>query len=144
MTSGSQLANADIATRVGTMTVTSDSSASTGSDVLVGTVSAFLESGKKYALYATAALSSSGANDAGVIIIREDGISGTQLAARQVAIPGTGSTGYGVTAYGEYTAGATGSKTFALTQRRTGSAGNVIARAGATTPTYLTVTLLPT
>lgn len=144
MASGAQLTNSMIATRVGTLIITADSATAGGTNISLGTVTCFLEIGKKYALRATAQISGSVAGNGGLLIIAEDSSSGTQLTARQVGTPTTSTFGWGVDAYAEYTATVTGNKTFALAMRLFVGSGNVQLRAGASFPAYLTVDLIPT
>lgn len=145
MTSGAKITNEVIATRVATATTTADSSTFTA-ETQVATVTAYLVSGRTYAVEVkNTRWSSSVAADTAAVRLREDSVSGTQMNAMVVGIPTTTTSGFGAgLVYAEFTAGVTGNKTFSLTGSRNSGTGNIQLRASATAPTYLTVTLIPT
>lgn len=119
--------------------VTADSGTITTTETTTITLVASVESGKTYELSAYARISSSTAGDVVVTRIREDNSTGAQIQGGQVECSTTSTTGYSNSIRTEWTAGATGSKTFVFTVVRGGGAGNIIHRAAATAPGFLTI-----
>jgi hypothetical protein len=134
MTAGEALSNADVATRVATSTWASDSGNITTTQTITMSMSPFLEDGKTYALFAYFRLSSSVAADVAICRLREDSITGTELAQGQFYIPTTSASGFGFMLYGEYTATADGAKTLVFTITRNSGSGNIIQRGAAVAP----------
>jgi hypothetical protein len=143
MASGDVLANAVIAVRVGTLKLVADSAAVTA-EASVGSVTCYLETGKTYALTGNARISSTVASENSIARVREDTASGTQVTQAQVTVSNTSTQGFNAAIYGEYTAVATGNKTFHLTLQRNGGTGNHQIRGAAVAPSWLYVELIPT
>lgn len=140
----------DVNFRVGTATpVVADSTtwAATETGALVS-VAANLVTGKKYRItfytaVSTSSLSASlAAFEISTMRLREDSSTGTQLLAPNVQMSTASTVGFFCTGSVEYTAVATGAKTFVLTGQRNNGAGNHQIRAGATRPTTLVVDML--
>jgi hypothetical protein len=141
-----------VATRVATGSVTADSGTWNGSESSsLLTVSPTLVSGLVYGITLTTAISSDAAASPTVpatfeisaLRVREDTAAGNQLIGAQVGIPTTTTVGFALAAYCEYTAVASGAKSFVLTGQRVSGTGNHRIRAGSSRPTFLTVTLIP-
>jgi hypothetical protein len=71
--------------------------------------------------------------------IREDTATGNQLAAASLPMPTSGTTGFPITVYTEYTAVSTGAKTFVVTGQRVSGTGSHQVRAGTGRNSYFTV-----
>lgn len=125
--------------RVGTNTETSNTSTFTTTETVTDDVTVSLVNGERYLVEFNGAFQTSVAGDDVTARIREDNLAGTQLQGeRRDILAGSINQYWYIRA--EYTATATGSKTFVVTGVRSSGSGNIF-RAGATTgPAYLTVT----
>jgi hypothetical protein len=128
--------------RVATTILTADSSTWDDTpEVAATSVTATLVSGQKYKIWFHGRASTDVANDTAGLRIREDaGVAGTQLGFTNHFMPTTTGNGFTTTVYAEYTAAASGSKTFSLTGQRT--AGTGVAhriRAAASSPAFLAI-----
>lgn len=134
MASGDKLANHQIATRVNTATMAADTTgAAVTTETIILTVVGTLTSGRRYAIRGHARSSSTVSGDSVLFRIREDNLTGNATAVNRVWMDAD-SAGIGCDLYGEYTASATGAKTFVLTMiRRTGTSTGIVAR----TPAYV-------
>jgi hypothetical protein len=129
--------------RVGTTKLTADSSTWSGTEFEATTVSGTLVSGKRYVIAFRGRISSDVAADSDNLRIREDNLTGTQLMLGQVYLPTNSGNGYMVNVYAEYTAVASGSKTFSFTGNRsigTGTTHRI--RGSATAPSWMTIELI--
>jgi hypothetical protein len=79
------------------------------------------------------------AGDLAFMRLREDTSAGTQNDATNVSIPTTSGSGFPGILYAEYTAAATGSKTWVVTGSRGAGTGTQSIAAGGSRPAYLTV-----
>jgi hypothetical protein len=142
MASGELLTNSMVATRRATTKLTTIS-ATVSAETVVGTITAVLESGKTYGIMFHGRIGRVGGatTDFSVTRIREDNISGTVLQFAEAGHPVTNA--LAVTAYTEFVAGSTGSKTFVVTLA-TGAAGTFNRSASASAPSFITVDLIPT
>lgn len=121
--------------------VTSDSGTITTTNTTTITLVAFLEAGSTYQLDSYARISSSVAADTAITRIMLTSTAGTVIVAGQVGIPTTSGVGYSNSLHTEYTAAATGNQTFVFTVVRNVGTGNIIHRASATEPGWLTCRL---
>lgn len=135
---------ADVNTRIKTTTRTSDTSTVTTTETVSDTVVASLVSGEKYRVKWVAGYTSDVAGDTLFLRLREDSVSGTVMTLVRADVRVTNGAGsrWVAIAEVEYTAGATGSKTFVGTYVRASGTGNVKVTAGAGLPTYLYVDLV--
>lgn len=124
--------------RIATTTRTTTSSTFTTTETSINTVTAALENGKTYAVRWVTEGRSTVAADTAKFRIREDSVSGTILQAVNTAMPVV-STDFQAVLEVEYTAVATGNKTFAGTCVRNSGTGNVSVSASANEPHYLYV-----
>lgn len=108
-------------------------------EVSVTTVTATLVSGQRYKIWFHGRVSTDVAADTAGLRIREDaGVAGTQLGFTNHPMPSTSGNGFTTTVYAEYTAAASGSKTFTLTGQRTAGTGTAHrVRAAAASPAFL-------
>jgi hypothetical protein len=138
-----RVAKADGSTisRIGTVPRTSDSSTTNTTEILVTSVTVPLVSGRTYQIRWNPGIASSVSGDTAFCRIREDSVSGTQLQIMRGHMPVTGGAGtrWPCPVEVEYTAVATGSKTFAATIARISGTGNVFVASSPTYPSYLTV-----
>lgn len=127
--------------RIGTTIVTSDSSNFTTTETTVMSVTVPLVDGRTYAIYAYPKFASSVDNDDITANIREDNVSGTGLQQDSYELVNdTQSTrGMSLPMYAEYTASATGNKTFVVSAVRAAGTGNIRLEAAADKPSYLFV-----
>lgn len=121
-------------------TETSDSSTFTTTETAIGSVTASLISGVTYTIAAQVPLSSTVAGDDVDVRIREDNVSGTEMALTTVDIVSTTTPTVAVL-NARYTAGSTGSKTFVATGDRVGGSGNIRREAASTRPQIIRVTV---
>lgn len=126
--------------RVGTTTAIA-STATFTAETLCDSITVPLVSGQVYSIVWATLMQSSVAADTARIRIRDTNITGTQLQVIRIGLP-VASTGFPAYTYAEYTANATGSKTFVGTGERASGTGNITRVASATSPTYLFVTLI--
>ncbi|MEV6348576.1 hypothetical protein [Actinoplanes sp. NPDC051851] len=147
MASGDVLANAEIATRVGQNTITANTSTFTA-ETLIVSVTVNVEAGKRYKisgeLRPCASAVASPSAECNIVRIREDSLTGTQVQAAQVYLATASTAGFQVVLYADYTAVATGTKTFVLTSIRQAGANTHFVTAGTTAPGVITVDYLPT
>ncbi|BAL87290.1 hypothetical protein AMIS_20700 [Actinoplanes missouriensis 431] len=145
MPAGQVLSAALLARRVNTAKLTADSATFTA-ETSVLTVAGVLVAGWTYAIVADVRLSiSTGTfpvNETNQLRIREDGVSGTQLNIGQYAILSNSGVGFTCRIHAEYTAVASGSKTFALTSQRNSGSANHQVRGSAAAPGFLFIELL--
>jgi hypothetical protein len=141
MASGDVLSNDVIERRVGTTIRTSDTASVTTTETVSDSVTAFLTSGRTYAVVWVTGVTSDVAADSIFCRIREDSISGNILSVNRVHSPLTNGAGSRWPSYNyvEFTAASTGNKTFVSTFVRASGTGNVKVTAGTTTQTYLFV-----
>jgi hypothetical protein len=127
--------------RIATTIRTSDSSGVTTTETTIDSVTAALVTGRTYRVRWTARVDGSVNADTLFVRIREDNVSGNQLQILRVEVPATGGvgTGYPGTIEAEYTAVATGNKTFVGTIVRASGTGTVNIEAGPNRPVYLYV-----
>lgn len=121
--------------REATQTQTTDSSTFTTTETEIGTVTANLVTGATYGIWVTSHIGTSVANDIATCRIREDTVAGQQIQERQVALPNAGVAGNICDMYTEYTAVATGAKTFSFTAARSSGTGNIRREAQGDRPT---------
>lgn len=143
MATGDPITFPDVAVRVGTATLTTNSATWTTveSGALI-TVTANLVNGFNYRiLLTTTVVSTVGAlTEAAFMRIREDNATGTQDTGANVSIPNTNGFGYPAVLIAEYTAIATGAKTWVATGSRiTGATGTQGIVCSTSRPTLLTV-----
>lgn len=124
--------------RINTTIRTSNSAAFTA-ETSVDNVVANLVIGRTYRIRWVGALFSSVADGYARGRIREDTVAGTQLQLRQQPTNVAASQAFGLIMEVEYTAVATGAKTFHATMARQSGTGNITCTAAADTPTYLYV-----
>ena len=122
--------------RVDTTEDTSSSGAITTTETIVLTITAPLINTVTYRITAYFLTQLSVATDVFVSRLREDDASGTQLQNARIANGVTNSV-FPCYMEVEYTATATGNKTFVVTLLRTSGTGNIVMNAGATQPCYL-------
>jgi hypothetical protein len=127
--------------RVATTTSTSDSSTFTTTETEVLSVTASLIDGVTYKVRGNLKLASSVANDTVTGRIREDSGSGTELQQDVGEIVNT-TTGVTINMQAEYTASATGNKTFVVTGVRSTGTGNIRREAATNRPAVLYVEVL--
>lgn len=130
--------------RRGRIATTTRIASSTGvtSETVVDSVTASLVAGITYSVTWNPGVDSTVAGDTLLVRLRQDGIAGTQMQRSRVEIPATGGAGtrYIETLYAEFTAAATGSKTFVGTIQRLSGSGSVsVECTDATEPVYLRV-----
>lgn len=80
--------------------------------------------------------------EASILRVRENNSAGAQVLGPQIYMPTTSTVGFALMARAEYTAVATGAKTFVLTGQRNGGSGNHRIRANTDRAAYLTIDLL--
>jgi hypothetical protein len=125
-----------------------DSASITTTETIVLTASLSMTSGQTYGIYLNANISSTTQMawnvatptfELAFIRIREDNATGTQMALALQIQPSSSSSGYPVTAYAEYTAVSTASKTIVATLVKGTGSGPWQLRASATRPSTLRV-----
>jgi hypothetical protein len=140
---------ADVNTTIAQSVYTADSSTWTSTETSIMTVTANLVSGQTYMIemdcnIGTSAVTytwSSTNAEASSVRIREDTVSGNQLAQGQVFMSAASSVGFALTVRVPYTATATGEKTFvAGAQKSNSSAATHIMRAATSRPGLFTIT----
>lgn len=133
----------DVAIRVGTATLTSNSATwTTAESAALISVTAALVSGWSYRItLMTTVVSTAGAlTEAAFMRIREDTATGTQDTGANISIPNTNGFGYPLLLVAEYTAGSTGNKTWVVTGSRiTGATGTQGIVCSTSRPSLLTV-----
>jgi hypothetical protein len=140
VTAGARILAEDArAPRIATTVVTTSSSATSGTTELqVTSVAASLILGKTYRVRYAGAFTASVTTDHHFIRIREDTSAGDQMQGRRLTGP-TAASAYPVNIEAEYTADATGSKTFVVTLQRTAGSGTITNYAAGDQPGYLAV-----
>jgi hypothetical protein len=132
--------------RINKLAITADSATFTTAEFEFGTIAGSLVTGWTYQVNVHAACTSTTATDMGALRIRQDTSAGTQMQTIHWVLNNPQNaiavgTPYWVVA--DYTAVATGSKTFSCTMQREGtSAGTFQMRAGGSRPTYLFLNLV--
>lgn len=124
--------------RIVTAIRTTASAGFTATETVTDTVTAALVAGRTYRVSARLLVGSTVAADSSRVTIREDSVSGTQMQQIRVYIPIT-STVFPATLESEYTAVASGNKTFVATGQRASGTGTITHGAVATQPVYLYV-----
>lgn len=123
--------------RDGTQTLVADSTTYGVTETVIATVTITAVSGLVYKVEFKGKLSTDVALDASNLRIREDNLTGTLFGFNQIYLPTTTANGWAAAVYGEYTAVATGSKTFVMTGQKSIGAGTAHRiRAAATTPCF--------
>lgn len=125
-----------------TTPITADSATYTTTEAVIATWSASLVNGQNYEVVADVSIRTSVAADVSLVRIREDNLTGNQLQGINVALPSASSGGNPAHLRGEYTATATGSKTFVLTGVRNGGTGNHNLKASSSSPALFRVQAL--
>ncbi|TAJ21830.1 MAG: hypothetical protein EPO65_00585 [Dehalococcoidia bacterium] len=125
--------------RIATTTATSNSTTFTTTETVTDSVTAALVNGERYLVEFWAGFASSVANDQVQVNLREDNLTGTLLAF-DVGVMPIASVIKAFYVRREYTATATGNKTFVATGDRYAGTGNVYRGAASTVPALLTVT----
>lgn len=128
--------------RIGTTIATADTGTFTA-ETVIDSVTVALITGKVYRVRWVASMQSDVAGDTVNARIREDNLTGTQLVVRRehssVASAGSGPD---TSVEAEYTAVATGDKTFVSTGARSTGTGNITCEGAAATPRLLYVDFL--
>lgn len=124
--------------RIATASITSDSASITTTETSIASVTATLVAGRTYRIKYVTRIGTGTAGTVALIRIREDTVGGTELVGDNIYLGSGGGAGNGVMMEGEYTAAATGAKTFHLTLQRASATGDV-RREGSFMPTYLYV-----
>jgi hypothetical protein len=125
--------------RIATTTNTSDSGTWTTTAVETDSVTAALVTGRTYLVRWSAGLVTTVAGDVALIRMREDDTSGTVLMERNFYLGTTATGGFASDLEANFTATATGNKTFVITGVRSGGTGTHHADATANRPRYLYV-----
>lgn len=127
--------------RVGKNTRTADSGTFTTVEAAIDSVTVPLVSGRTYRVRWNVAWAGTLAGDTVFTRLRENNVSGTQLNIIRSEIVATGGAGtrWPATIEADYTAVATGNKTFVGTGIRTSGSGNINAHAGSYFPITMTV-----
>ena len=127
--------------RVATTIRTSNSSAVGAVETVSESVTAYLVTGRTYRVRWTAAFDTSVSANTAFAKIREDNVAGTSLQIERVSLPLTGGSGsrYPGHVEVEYTAVATGNKTFVSTYLLGSGSGTVTVAAASNFPVYLYV-----
>lgn len=128
---------------IGDTVVTVDSATIVAETIIVS-LTVFLVAGRRYRVWSTMHVGSTTATDVAAIRMREDSVAGTAINFTDswVAAAIGATTGPPVNLIGEYTAVATGSKTFVLTLERVSGAGNIRLEAFTNRPAILSVEYL--
>ena len=124
--------------RVSSTAATSTSSSFTTTETITDTITVSVVSGRTYAVRIDVAWQSSAAADVVNWNVREDNVTGTIMQGGYIATPGV-SKPLRVSGYDEWTAGATGSKTFVVTGKRDSGSGNVSRYASALASSWIIV-----
>lgn len=125
--------------RIETSTETADSSTFTTTETSIGSVTASLVTGRTYRVRLFTRIGTTVANDVAIVRVREDSVAGAELVGDATAALTTSVTGNTVIQEIEYTATATGAKTFVATCVRSTGSGSLRREASSTRPTYLYV-----
>ncbi|AXH89396.1 hypothetical protein AB0N38_26170 [Micromonospora aurantiaca] len=127
--------------RVGKNTRTADSGVFTTVEAAIDSVTVPLVSGRTYRVRWNVAWAGTLAGDTVFTRLRENNVTGTQLNIIRSEIVATGGAGtrWPATIEADYTAVATGNKTFVGTGIRTSGSGNINAHAGTDFPITMTV-----
>lgn len=125
--------------RIATTTATTDSATFTA-ETVIDTVTAALITGKTYRVRWIASMQSDVSGDSMNSRIRGDNLAGTQLIVRrESSFTNAAGSGPDMSLEAEFTAVATGDKTFVGTGARSQGTGNITAEGSATTPRLLYV-----
>jgi hypothetical protein len=125
--------------RVGTGFEDTDSSTFTTSATVIASATAQLVSGRTYHVKVITHLGSSVAADTATLSLKEDSVSGTEIQGATGLVLTTSAAGGYFQIETDFTAVATGSKTFVATALRASGSGNLRREAAAIRPTWLTV-----
>lgn len=139
MASAGEVIKAWHGARIATTTATSSTATFTTTETITDSVTAALVNGERYLVEFWGRFSTSVAGDNIIVAIREDNVSGTRLNEEERDLVAAS---MGVAAYmrAEYTAAATGDKTFVVTGDRVAGTGNITRVAAVTGPALLSVT----
>lgn len=126
--------------RVGTTTITADSSTFTTTETEVSSITVSLVTGRVYRITAYIGWGSTASGDAIRCRLREDTVSGTLMNSSQVNIGQVTTTGaYHTLVVAEYTAVSTGSKTFVVSGDQEAGSGTCRMEHASDRPGYITV-----
>lgn len=130
--SGSRIATGTVAAG------SADSASVTTTEISIASVTANLTTGRTYRVRYATRIGTSVAGTLALVRVREDSVAGTEMIGDNVYLGSSGSAGNPAVMEGEYTAVATGAKTFHLTITRAGGTGDV-RRESSFMPTYIYV-----
>lgn len=140
MAAGDDVNFPDIATRVGTASLTTNSATwTTAESAALITVTASLVNGWTYKVMATMKVNSTVAADVAFMRLREDTAGGSQDDAANIYMGTTNSNGFPVVLYTEYTASATATKSFVITGSRASGTGTQGIVCSVNRPCWLTI-----
>lgn len=139
MASAGEVIEAWHGARIATTKATSTTSTFTTTETVTDSVTAALVDGERYLVEFWGHFGTTVNGDDVTVQIREDSVSGTSITQNTVDIP-TGSVSIAVYLRTEYTAVATGNKTFVATGDRFAGTGNITRVASSGVPAFLTVT----
>jgi hypothetical protein len=146
MAAGDPIPWSYIAKRVATVSLTANSTTWTSSEsAALMTASPTLVSGLTYriTLFTTVVSTAGALAEAAFMRIREDNATGTQIGGGNISIPNTNGSGYPLCLVTEYTAVASGAKSFVVTGSRiSGATGTQNIAAGSARPSWFTVDLI--
>ena len=125
--------------RIATTSTTSDSSTFTTTEAEVLSVTAALVDGRTYRVRAHCRWASSVAGDRVIGRIRQDSVTGSEVTSANVIADTTATNGWPMMIEAEYTATATGDKTFVVGGVRASGTGNCYMVAASNRPGYLYV-----
>lgn len=121
-----------------TYSTTSSTSTFTTTETVTDTISANLINGETYSVDCYQMWNGSNTADHVLVTLREDNLTGTARQQRSVACTNT-SRWFGTVLHLEYTAAATGAKTFVVTGVRVAGAGNITRGGSADAPSYIVI-----
>ncbi|WP_328850252.1 hypothetical protein OG994_16600 [Micromonospora globbae] len=124
--------------RIATQLVTGDSGSVTTTETSIGSITAPLVAGRIYRIRYVTRVGTTASGDRAFVRIREDTVSGSELVGDSWYLVNPGAAGTPCSMEGEYTAPATGNKTFHLTLQRDVGTGT-LRREGSFMPTYIYV-----
>jgi hypothetical protein len=138
---GEEILSDDITTRrrVATTYDDTDSAVFTTTTTVISTVVAPLISGRTYRVKIVTHLGSTVGGDTANLGLREDSVSGTEMQGNANIPMTTSAAGVYCVAEADYTAVATGNKTFVATASRAAGTGNIRREGAGIRPTYFTV-----
>jgi hypothetical protein len=126
--------------RIATAVYSSDSSTFTSTETEIAVVTAALVSGRTYRIRFRTQIGTTNAGDTCDLFIREDNSTGNTLTVGYFSLPNAGARGNRYIDEVEYTATASGNKTFSVTCLRAGGSTGTLRREAETVrPSYLYV-----